>query len=103
MICCALVLFSGLIHDENDNSIVGYLTITLICALIFYNLMVIIYDLLCFVRLLVYRYRVQLKRISSMKLLKRNKQEHIEKTEAKLEPIKVQENQVVTETQIEQQ
>ena len=63
MICTTLLLFCGMIHETHQRYVIGYLAITLICAIIFYNLTVIFYDLLCFVRLLIYRFRVQLGKV----------------------------------------
>ena len=56
LLCCVLICFCGLIHDADQNWQVGNLVIMAIVSLVFYNIVVIVYDLVRFVTLLTKRY-----------------------------------------------
>ena len=55
-LCCCLLGFCGVISDAHSNWQIGFLVILVIVALIFYNILVIVYVLARFVKLLIKRY-----------------------------------------------
>ena len=63
VLCCFLVCFCGLITDVDANIMLGYIMITWLSTLIFFNISVITCDLIIFIRLLILRYRVQTRNI----------------------------------------
>jgi len=56
LLCCCLLGFCGVIGNANSNWEIGFLVILVITALILYNILVIIYVLARFVKLLIKRY-----------------------------------------------
>ena len=69
LLCCTLICFCGLIQDANKNWQVGNLVIMAMVALVLYNVVVIMYDLVRFVTLLTKRYYVRAPRkIQNVKL-----------------------------------
>ena len=57
LLLCFLVCFCGLVHDETENNDIGRMMIGLICLLIAYNIGVIFYDMLHYLKLHARRYK----------------------------------------------
>lgn len=62
ILCISLLLFSGVITDTRQSLALGWLMISAISALIFYNVIVILYDTVSYGRLLLIRNRLRIKR-----------------------------------------
>ena len=63
ILLCVLICFCGLINDIRQNVEIGYIMIAIICALIIYNIIVILYDTFYYAYLLSIRYQVQLRQL----------------------------------------
>ena len=55
MVCVSLMCFTGLLTDTNQSTTLGWLLIELIFAMVIYNTVIILYDLLVYARLVIIR------------------------------------------------
>lgn len=77
LLCVSLLLFSGVLDNQAQVNALGWLMILVATTMIIYNVIVILSDTLCYVRLLYTRYRLTFqqspfgKKLKNMDLCKR--------------------------------
>lgn len=70
ILCVSLLLFSGVIHESNQMTMLSWLMILLVTIMIICNVIIIFYDTVAFSRLLYLRNRAIIQRTTLAKKLK---------------------------------
>lgn len=65
LLCVSLVLFSGLVHESVQVQSLGWFMILCTCSMIIFNIIVILFDSIAFIRLLCQRHKLGLVRAAA--------------------------------------